>query len=914
MNKKIIIIFLFFLLLLCCHNDIFEKEPTAYNGFIDLKNWDINDKGPVKLNGEWEFYWNKLYTPYDFKSKKKPEITGYAYVPKKWNNINIENTKINNKGYATYRLRIRLDAKGKILALRTKSIFSAYRLWINDKLVSYKGVVGKSKKSSIPEEAPMFTSFYPESNDIEIIIQVSNYHDGLFSGLVYPVLFGTPDQILKENKKSENKNIFLYGLIIMAALYNLGIFLLRRSDKAPLFFSIFCFIISIRCFIETDIYYNFFNEILFYLIQKKMEYLTVPTAVIGFNVFIYSLYKTEYNKYIFWGFFSLSILYSLIIIFSPVYFFTNIMPYYHIILIQTVAYVIYVIILTVIRKREGSVLFIAGLIIFIYSILSEIIYIFYQVKIGFFTPTGTFIFILAQSFILSLKYSNSVKKTELYSKQLEDYSRRLEEKVKERTKQLEKATNEKTNLFINIAHETKTPLTLVSNYLDKFMVSYGKSEELNIIKENLDKLKRNMIDFLDMEKLERGKIFYNHNQIINISKLIYEKILLFKELANKKQIKIKSDITDNLYTKIDPYAIDRVINNLLDNSIKYTENNGIINIILNEDKNHINLIVEDNGIGMNENTIKHIFEPYYQASHKKSNIQGIGMGLNIVKKIIDSVKGTIEVISKEKEGTKFKINILKHILKNNDEISDNIELSIPDSTIKNINLKNETYKKGRSNILIVEDNIELLAYLQECMNEKYNVFIAQNGQEALNKLDIIPKPHIIISDIMMDIMDGYKFYDELTKNGNYNGIPFIFLTAKVSKNEKIKALTKGAIDFITKPFLVNELIAKIDSILKTNKAMKKNNIYKLRSRILDKLKENITKNEEMIIKKNCRSYNISSREKEVIIQLMEGKEIKEIGDILNISINTVKNHMKNIYKKCNVQNKVELINKIKNQN
>ncbi len=489
--------------------------------------------------------------------------------------------------------------------------------------------------------------------------------------------------------------------------------------------------------------------------------------------------------------------------------------------------------------------------------------------------------------------------------------------------EIDKINKQKINLFINLAHETKTPLTLISNYFEKYIKKKGLSEELSVIKNNLDKLIKDMTNYLDIEKLERKQVFYNHNSIIDLSKIIKIKTLFFKEIANKKGIKIKLDISDHIYIKIDPYAIDRIINNLLDNAIKYNNENGITKIILISLKNKIELIIEDTGIGINEEQINYIFNPFYQSSIKKRNLQGIGMGLSIVKKIIDEVKGEINVSSKLNKGTTFKIIFNPYKLKENDQINEEIKYFKPKPTKTKYVLKQTKYIADRYNIFVVEDNIEMLLFLQNSMIDKYNFYYALNGKEALKKLDNIPRPHIIISDIMMDEMDGYTFYENIDNNNKYKSIPFIFLTAKTMEEDRIKGLSKGAIDYISKPFSIDELLVKINSIIKYLESISEVVLKNIGEGIYNYLnnKSNITitaKGNEKdkinynIIGKLHSEYGITQKELEIISLLKKNLEYKEIGICLNISINTVRTYIKRIFEKCKVRSTRELLRYINN--
>lgn len=485
--------------------------------------------------------------------------------------------------------------------------------------------------------------------------------------------------------------------------------------------------------------------------------------------------------------------------------------------------------------------------------------------------------------------------------------------------EIDNINKQKINLFINLAHETKTPLTLINNYLDKYIKKKGITEELSIIKENLDKMTNDMIDYLDIEKLERSQNLYDHDNIINLSRTIKIKSLLFKEIAKKKEIKIKLNIPDNIYIRIDPNAIDRILNNLFDNAIKYNKENGLMNIRLITLKDKVEFIIEDTGIGIDEEEIKYIFDPFYQSSKIKKNIQGIGMGLAIIKKITDEINAKVEVSSRINKGTIFKILFDSYKLIEGDKINEEIKYSQIKSSKRKQILEKTKYLAARNNIFVVEDNTELLLFMQNNMKEKYNFYYALNGKEALIALKVIPKPDIIISDIMMNEMDGYTFLEHINNSEEFKSVPFIFLTAKSFEEDRLRGLKNGAIDFISKPFSIEILLTKIESIIKNQELRNEMVLKNIGEEINDYLNINsktrgigIERINFDLIGKLHSEFCLTKKELEIINQLKKGFKYKEIGKNLDISINTVRTHIKRIFEKCRVRSTRELLNLISN--
>ncbi len=471
---------------------------------------------------------------------------------------------------------------------------------------------------------------------------------------------------------------------------------------------------------------------------------------------------------------------------------------------------------------------------------------------------GLVFFIFCLSAVISLRFAKAYKTADHLSKN-------LQKEVKVQTMIIEKKNEEKTNYFINMAHETKTPLILIYNYLKKYIGKRGMDSDLAVIKNNIEKLKNNMVSFLDFEKLEKGQEFYNHELIIDVSATVQNSVKLFKELARRKQINIITDIKENITARADPAAVDRIVNNLLDNGIKYTQRSVQLRVELNTGRGNLKLVIEDDGIGVSDDQLEHIFKPYHQISPSKRNIQGIGMGLNIVKKIVDDLGGKIKVQSESGKGSRFTIQLKKYEIQKGDMVSVINEESEYTGTIQE---REESYdmikREKKYTLLVVEDNPDMLAYLCDALGGEYNVYCAKDGRQALEKLETTSRVHLIISDIMMDVMDGYEFYEELKKDERNDHIPVVFLTAKNTRQEKIKALQKGVVDFICKPFDIEELKAKISSIIKINESQFekcKHELIKHIIKVSDSGMSKETFSDEF--DKKCRQYHISLREKKL---------------------------------------------------
>jgi signal transduction histidine kinase/DNA-binding NarL/FixJ family response regulator len=719
--------------------------------------------------------------------------------------------------------------------------------------------------------------------------------------------------------------IMVYTILLSFILYHLIIYLGRinfKEAKYYLYFSFFFSGLLLNIFSDTGTYWMIVPK---YFTNKLTIFFTAVSYLIMYKSIILLLNSSlELNpknkKHInrIFNFFAIFSLVWIAPVFIKIKFLYNTFWALNFVFSVYVSAAYYNHLVRNNRKIENNLKIIAWVILS-YTIYFEL---YKSIWIIFPSAPTTPLWVMNDSLKIAVAFIFAValaRKTNKDFYDLQELKENLEQKVLEKTHELREANarieennEQRRNYFINLAHETKTPLTLISNYLDKFLKTSGPSKELSIIKENFDKLKNEMIRFLDVEKYEKGLMIYDHNYILNLSDSVKRKEPLYREHALLHGIKLITEIDDNIFIKSDPAAIDGMINNLFENAVKYSGEGSYIKIILKKTSKEACLCISDNGTGIDEEKLKYIFQPYYQVSRTKQNREGLGMGLYIVKNIVESLKGKIIVKSEPDKGTEITIHLPAEISGSFEVERDEPfeKLFFERKQKKNTELH---FSEERKNILIVEDNKDMCNYLAEELNEDYNIFCAENGVDALSKLKTIPNIDIIVSDVMMDQMDGYSFYNTISKNGNYATIPFIILTARSNNNEKIEMLTKGVTDYIYKPFSIEEVKAKIQSVLLNTRnqrtAVLKETLNIIQSQIIS---ENVNGhgnekdkwgNFELV----KREHKLTDRQIEIIKLVENGLEYKQIADKLNISVKTTHRHIQNLFEKFGVHSKMELM-------
>lgn len=374
----------------------------------------------------------------------------------------------------------------------------------------------------------------------------------------------------------------------------------------------------------------------------------------------------------------------------------------------------------------------------------------------------------------------------------------------------------KTRFFTNVTHELRTPLSLIIapvEQLKKTKKKKSRKRLLSIIKKNANSLLNLSDQLLDISKLEAGVLepsYIKGDIVLSLRKSIEA----FREEAKESAIKIELVSPLSAYYIYSPYLLERIMYNLISNSIKYGVEGGRVTVNLLESGSGVTIIVEDNGIGISSKDLPYIFERFYQADlpKDKSNVTGSGIGLSLVSELVKLQNGKINVESEigENSGTIFTVQLPYEKIKSlGDFKEDNENQDIP-VLYENTDLPT---------ILLIEDNKEMLDFLSITLKPYYRIIMSEYATMGLNLAkEIIPD--IIISDIMMANMDGLELCKKLKENILTNHIPIILLTAKTELKSRIEGLAVGADDYIVKPFNVSELLLRIRNRIEIQKTQR----------------------------------------------------------------------------------------------
>ncbi len=492
---------------------------------------------------------------------------------------------------------------------------------------------------------------------------------------------------------------------------------------------------------------------------------------------------------------------------------------------------------------------------------------------------------------------------------------RNKEGEEQRARQAEENLKQLELTFINLVHETKTPITLINNYISDHIELHGSSEELEIVRNNVRKLSRDVTNLFDLERFRHGVEMFDHDQRVDFSGLLDTAYEQFAVYSHKRGIRLSRCIEQDVLITADPLALTRIANNLVENAIRYSPADTEISLTLNTSGAHLVFAVADQGLGIDPEDLADIFTPYHLLHKNKKNDQGMGLGLPMVKNIVDSLDGEISIKNGEREGTVVTVILPVGEKKPFAEMT-RLEPGLGIIEEKEPFISN-SFAEDAPLLLVVEDNADLNSYLVRKLGQRYNVRAAANGAEAINLLQR-EVPDLIISDVMMDHMDGFAFAETLQGSPAWSHVPIIFLTARATEVDKMRGLALGAIDYMVKPFAMEELLKKAEALLSyTNRREQRliEDLYRTTKQM--KRKGNPISHEETTLapvvntfETKCRDAGLTKREVEITLLLMEGKTNKVIAETIFISLRTVETHIRNVYEKLQVSNKIELLKQL----
>jgi two-component system sensor histidine kinase ChiS len=824
-------------------------QPLMQKGHLDLREWSFSEDGPVRLDGEWEFYWEKfLNSEYFTKSDttdsptdSKRSETVTVRVPGYWNDYTVDGKNLPGYGYATFRATVHVSPGSDRFAIKIPEIGSASVLYLNGEKVYSAGLIGDAKEHVKPQIRQKIVEIHPDSaGRLELILHVSNY-DHSRGGVWYPIHFGEEDQIRNIWETKFFFDFFLIGSLLIMGLYHLGLYVLRKKDISPAIFGVLCFMFAIRSTMTGQQFalsvYPDWDYENFFKLGYSITYL-LPGIM---AMFLYSLFPVEYRKVPFAMAFASSLMLSITVLFTSATVYSGILLTFFMILVMVTSLYIFLVLPQAYRHgRDGAGVFMLGFFVIILTSVNDILNAEAVITTGYYAEFGFFLFIFSQAFLLSKRFSRAFSDVESLSERL-----LAADKMKD-------------EFLANTSHELRTPLNGIIGIADSLIggaagqINDSMKKNLSLIVTSGKRLSNLINDILDFSKLNKKEIELSLKPV-NVYSLADLIVAISQPLIGGKSLRIVNNISTDLSPAYaDENRLQQILLNLVGNAVKFTETGEVSisgRVIPNENPNGgakdddvavgdqmLEITVSDTGIGIPENKFDDIFKSFEQVDASTERIYGgTGLGLSITKHLIELHRGAIRVESKLSEGSRFIFTIpvsrqkigadaerrltgIRAIVEAEATADGSLSRTTSESiqTVKHAETQTVVPIGGAYSeftILIVDDepvNRQVLSNLLGLKN--YKLIEAKNGEEALSILGD-NKPDLILLDIMMPKMNGYEFCRRLREKYSMSELPVIMLTAKNQLQDLMQGMEAGANDYLPKPFSSDELLIRMQTHL-----------------------------------------------------------------------------------------------------
>lgn len=642
----------------CSWEDSSNPTPKVVKGVLDLSRWNFDKTPLIALDGEWEFSAG-LVPP----TSRLPEVpTDYIQVPDSWNKFIIQNRPHGGEGTGTYRLKILFARPISNLALQIGDVSTAFRLYVNGNLVHENGKVGSTKAEMLPSYKHPIILLPEGKTELDLLLQVSNFYH-ITGGIRKSAFLGTSLEVFEAKKWEASLGWVVFGSTFLMGIYHLILFALRRVDKSAIWFGLFCIDVSLRGFFTGSVFvYETFPDVYWVLIHK-LDLLTTVIALPLFSEFLRYVFPLEFHKYSDKAFLAIGVIFSAIVVVFPSTIYMNLIRGFQVLLVISIVYFLFIMILALLRRREGSLLFSFGALILFFTTLNDILNQALLIKTSYIANWGLLAFLFSQTVMLSLRFSNAFVR-------LEELQKSLETKVEERTRELAEAkaaaenANSLKDTFISlVSHDLRSPIATVIGVLQLIKNDYERLDDQSILEwinraEQTSTQSLEMIaTLLDLNRLRSGT-FHLENSVVYVYPEVERVVSKLWSQAKSKNIRIDNGIPDDAKMNVDRTLLAEIFINLLSNAIKFSREGDSIHIEFFARKDAVEFKVQDTGVGIPKEMISNLFSPEVKSTRLGTkNETGTGLGLPLVYSIIQAYSGEIQVESEVHKGTCFRFTI-----------------------------------------------------------------------------------------------------------------------------------------------------------------------------------------------------------------------------------------------------------------
>ncbi|MEK4076010.1 ATP-binding protein [Paenibacillus sp. FSL M7-0656] len=801
-------------------------EHRAVNGVLDLRDVDLDQSPVMYLNGEWELYPDELLTQQDI--AKKNGGAKSVQVPGDWGSAQNQEQE-SSYGYGTYRLRILTDPLQTPVIFWFKGIRSSSEIELNGDADGGMGEVSADSSTYIPRSTSYTATYDQEgTTSIELLVRVANYDSPYMGGISKPVRFGSQAAVDFSRWYSIGFQMLTFLVLLLHGMYACILYAFNRQERSLLVGAVLTLSVGITVTMGHD------NILMLWLpinytwgIKIRLISLLLQNACI--LLLFQRLTMVHVRKAWLQWHVVMTLIYTAVIVVVPIHI-TYAMIHYNVInlfFLVSMIWFLYIVGTMIFRKQaDRDIVFLlltAGGIIsnLIWSVVEtakDVTTVYYPIDI-IFAITG------------------------FSAYWFKKYFRNVRENMKLNT-ELQKGDKIKDQFLANTSHELRTPLHGIINIAhnvitrEKNRLDERSLEDMELLITIGRRMSHLLGDLLDVVRLKEHRIELRQGPL-SIQSVVPGVIAMLQFMAERKPVCLHMEIPESFpQVMADEERLVQILYNLLHNALKHTEE-GTISVSAEIREGHALIHVTDTGIGMDEDTRMRIFLPYEQGSYGISDGQGIGLGLNICKELVELHGGALTVHSELGKGSVFSFDLPLA-----DEAADQAQSQLPLIWEQAAEMMEDApsgfllprqgmgdaealataemaplLKEGRATILAVDDDpVNLDVLVSILSTEPYDITTAGSGQEAMELLGT-RQWDLLITDVMMPNMSGYELTQKVREQFSMSELPVLLLTARSQPPDIYTGFASGANDYVTKPVDAVELKYRIRALTMLNQSI-----------------------------------------------------------------------------------------------
>ncbi|RNB90431.1 response regulator [Brevibacillus fluminis] len=815
-NKgKLLIVFAVFLVVTCVRlgwHDISgsPQMPVAKQGVLDARGWDFAHNGAMKLNGEWEFYRDGLYTADQLAAQAGQKLT--VNVPGVWDAYVNEQSKT-SFGYGTYHLTMLLpESSQRVWGVRVANIRSSHRLFIDGQTAGEQGRPSARADDVVARNVPYVTYMEVTGNRLDIVLQIANADFGSGGGIFEPIMVGPLQEIVAAKRSSEYFDAIAGSLLLLFGIYFCMLFIHNSRFTEFIYFSLSNLFAALYLVTHRErIALGWFD--LSYDWVTRIQFLSMLGLIITYSLFMKNIARQTSGGKAGSMLLALTGLCIASVLLLNANTFTSLNAFYIFVSWITVMYH-FVWLLRSVWSNHASLIWvvISTCSIFYNGVFENLRFLGWIQDDGW-VPIEILVFAISLAMLSSERFFSTLTKAEQLSQQLLT---------------LDKAKDE---FLANTSHELRTPLHATMNIVQS-VVEGGAGELNERQKENLQlvldvgkRLTHLLDDLLDISHLQAGIELKRTSLAVHDVVAVAMDVMRF--LTDEQVVRLVNRVPEQLPRIVaDEQRFLQIIFNLLYNAIKFTPV-GTITVEAERKGGMVEIRVADTGIGIVTEKQASIFDMFAQGDDGK---EGKGLGLHICKKLVERHGGTIRVTSEQGRGTTFFFTMpitgateeVTSSAVNEQFLRESItHMQTAAAAMPQVpETRQPQREKTEAHILLVDDDpTNRYVMMNLLAAEPYQITIATNGREALAALSQHRRWDLVILDVMLPHMSGYEVCHHLRQLYTPSELPVLMVTARIQKDDLLAGFAAGANDYVTKPVEAFELRARVRTLLRMKQSV-----------------------------------------------------------------------------------------------